>query len=415
MARTIEIAYATLRYPPMRTSGTYRVEAVTRYLPDMGFVPRVVTLPAGWWPERGASGLDHSQSVGDTDMVIQPKANHDPLVRFLSTIPIVRRLLREILIPDILAPWARSAAASAVSVLERTNLVYATSPPFSGLVLGHSLAERLGIPFVAEVRDPPSFNRAIGRRSWLTKRRMRRFEARYLGEASSVITVTPGTRSRLLEIHSHFDPERIFVVENGYPERSVDPGLSNRDPQRFTVTYVGSYQGDTRSSSGSLFTPRLLISHLDAVGGEVELRIVGPITEQQKAILGSSSERVRVTATGPVDRDVALAELAAADVALILAEDQAWWIGRKVYESLAYARRILAIVPPGDTTDLLDSSPKAFWAEPGDDRMIRNHIRSMYREWSTGHVRVYGPPEGLQSDRSCVEQIAGVLHKTLDG
>jgi hypothetical protein len=122
-----------------------------------------------------------------------------------------------------------------------------------------------------------------------------------------------------------------------------------------------------------------------------------------------------VTFTGIVDRATALAEVAAADAALVIAEFEDWWIGRKVFEYLAYARRILAIVPKtGDTASLLRSHGKSVVVEPGNEVDLRDSLHVMYDDWVNGVAAPTRSGSFVQSDRSCVAEIAAVLHEVID-
>ena len=410
---SIPIAYVSLRLPPMTSSGAYRAEAVLRHLPERGFSIQAVTIPS-----EATAGDEPLRDDGDRQAtavtVLRPTSPYDDAVLRLSKIPRIRWVQRELLNPDVRLLWAHHAARTTAPLLEDVRLVYATAPPFSGLVAGRLLARRLGVPFVAEVRDPPSFDRGVQPRSAFTKWRRRRFASKHLGAADRVITVTPRTRERLLEIHRHLDPSKVHVVTNGYPEMEIDTTLAKRDPTRFTVTYVGSYQGDTDRTRDSLFTPRILIAPLERLGIPADLRVVGPVRESQRRALSTDSKTLSITATGQVERSIALAELAAADAALILADDHPWWIGRKVFEALAYSQRILAVVPTGDTTDLLMDSEKSWISSPGDTDGLWARVEEIYRQWREAILPSQDPPAGLQTDRSCVAEIASVLEAELD-
>lgn len=406
------IAYVTARFPPMRTSGTYRVEAVLRHLPGHGFEIAPVTIPKKWMEQQAGHALP---PVGDPE-VVQPESGLDPLVRALSSVPLVRKALREVLVPDVLAPWARSVAPTLLDSMRGVRLVYATSPPFSAMILAHRLARELGVPCVQELRDPPSFNRRLRARSQGWIRKMFEFERTYLIDADAVITVTEGTRSRLLELHSALPPERCFVVTNGYPEIAPDPSLSGRDPQTFTITYVGSFQGGTKGREDSIFTPATVLPALNALPtGRTRLRVVGPVTDAQRKRIQASMGGDRVEFVGVVDREHAVAELAATDVALILAESDQWWIGRKVFEAMAFAPRILALVPTeGDASRLLRADGKATIVGPREVDELVEIVAALYDEWASGTPIPTGrDPIEIQTDRSCVDQIAAILRETL--
>ena len=400
----------TARYPPMRSSGTYRVEAVLEHLPGHGLDIAPITIPGKWMTQQAGRDVE---SVKDAS-VVQPEGFLDGTIRLASRVPLLRRLLREALMPDILVVWANTTAKKIIPHLGEVDAIYTTGPPFSALVLASDLGSTLGVPVVQEVRDPPSFNRRLVGRSRSWKKRMLRFERRYLASGDLVVTVTEGTRRRLLELHPQLSPDRVMVITNGYPEMELDISASGRRSDEFTITYVGSFQGGTGSRKDSLFNPAIVLPALAELE-HASLRVVGPVTREQRAQISSSEGGHLVTFTGIVDRATALAEVAAADAALVIAEFEDWWIGRKVFEYLAYARRILAIVPKsGDTASLLRSHGKSVVVEPGNEVDLRDSLHEMYDDWVNGVAAPTRSGSFVQSDRSCVTEIAAVLHDVID-
>lgn len=379
------------------------------FLPGHGYEIEVVTLPTEWmeYQSRG----EFESAVVDAH---QPESATDRFVRALSTVRYLNWVQRAILVPDLLALWARAAARKMARELEGIDLVYGTSPPYSGMVAAQRLADHLGVPCVQELRDPPSFHRALRRRSRFYAWRMLRFERRYLSRADQVITVTPRTRLRLLELHPGLDPARMHVVTNGYPEIDVDPALAGRDPAQFTITYIGTFQGSVRARKSSVFTPAVLMEGLAALPAEkVSLRIVGTLSRQQKESIRNVDRNGVTEFVGLVDREIALAETAAADVAVILADDDDWWIGRKAFEYLRHAHTILAIVPSGDTTDLLKSHSRSDVVSPYDLDQIPAVLQRRFDEWSRGAWERGPLPDQIQTDKSCVAGIASVLSTAL--
>ena len=97
-----------------------------------------------------------------------------------------------------------------------------------------------------------------------------------------------------------------------------------------------------------------------------------------------------------------------ADVAVVVADDDPWWIGRKVFEYLAFAKRILAVVPEGDTAELLRQSPRAVVVPIGDRAALVTALRDLHEDWRQGRQPT-GQEPFVQSDETCVAGIAEVL------
>ena len=130
------------------------------YLPSHGFDIEVVTLPHDWMEFQSRHEYEeHAQGA------YQPTSRTDSLIQRISTTRYVNWIQRAVMVPDLLAIWARSAARQMAEQLEGIDLVYGTSPPYSGMVAAQRLADLLGVPCVQELRDPPSFHRSIRRRS----------------------------------------------------------------------------------------------------------------------------------------------------------------------------------------------------------------------------------------------------------
>lgn len=401
-----KVAYVTARYPPMESCGTIRVEAVRDFLPSFGFEPIFVTLPAAWVAQQANPGL--AAAVTADPSVLRPGARSDPVVRAIAKVPVLRRAQRWYLLPDLLRPWARGLTRHVATSLSDVEAVIATGPPYSALEAGHRLGAALGVPVILELRDPPTANRRSRKQGRYVLRRLHRFERRYLTAADAVIAVTPGMRDLLVAAHPELDPDRVHVVSNGYPEADIDPDLSGRSAGVFTISYIGSFRDES-----DLTTIAVIARALEKLRAPAELRLIGQQPRQVRNGPPFPDGDVTVSVHGRVPRDRALAELITTDVALVLAEgSEHWWIGRKVFESLALARRILAVVPPGDTDDLLRASAKSVIVRPGQVAALEDAVAGLYRAWAAGRV-VDGSEPAVPSDRQSVEGIAAVLRQTL--
>jgi hypothetical protein len=395
----------------MQTSGTYRVQAVLDSLPLHGFDLVTVTLPKRL--VRMKSNAMVASKANTSPSLRRPTSPFDAAIEWTMRIPYVRRLYRELALPDTLGPWARYAAHEAAEHLHDIDCIYATAPPYAAMTLADRLAGLLDVPLVQEVRDPPSFDRAIKSRSRSFQRRMRRWEEEHLARADAVIALTPTMRTRLLDLHGSIRPGSVHVVPNGYPVITPRPEMVARDQDVFTLVYTGTFLHGGRNNPLGPFNPGVLGPHLLELGVPFDLRVAGSQSPQQERALRRTSGE-NLTLLGEISRQQAISEIAAADVALIVADDDDWWIGRKVFEYLAYARRILAILPPGDTSDLLSGSPKATVVGIGQGQGLTHALRELYEEWVGGDQPPPGGPR-IDSDPESVERIAQVLRSVIVG
>ena len=128
MSQPVPVLLLACHFPPEHVIGAHRPGRFFRYLPEFGYEPWVVTAS----PQNEPN----------------PRVTVEPYV-----CGIAERILRHTLMPhDDRYMWAGPAARAAAALLERhpCRLVLSTSPPFSV----HLAARRLGIPWIADIRDP---------------------------------------------------------------------------------------------------------------------------------------------------------------------------------------------------------------------------------------------------------------------
>lgn len=140
--------------------------------------------------------------------------------------------------PDAQIGWLPYALADGGKLLSewRADLIYATVPPLTGLLVARRLARRFDIPWIAEFRDlwvdHPYYD-APPWRSWLERIQ----EARTLAAASALVTVSDPWRD-ILEARFH---KPTLTVLNGF-----DPDDYPEEPprvaanQELTILYTGT-------------------------------------------------------------------------------------------------------------------------------------------------------------------------------
>lgn len=407
----LDVAIVTARFPPAVSTGTLRVKALLEGLSSCSISPTWITLPLEWVNTDGTiTEVGKNQEYAP---VLRPSTWTDGTMRTWARIPLLRRMQRNLFIPDNLVLWALFSARGLASRIGLTKIVYATGPPYSALSLGRRLAHRLECPFVCELRDPPSLDRRARRRGTIGRRRLRRFENALVSSATAVITVTPSVKRWLVDQH-RISPDRVVVIPNGVPPipmgmGSPIDGLAAHRESPFTVAYVGS----VRSHRDATILRQLCEALADVPGGGC-MRLVGRFPESIQASL-SSHEVVEFV--GRVSHEKALAEMMNANVSLVLAdESESWWIGRKVFESLEVANQILAIVPSGDTSSLLRRSDKALVVDRSDfDRGVASETLSrLVQRAQTGFLSSTSKPH-IPREREMVDAVASTLRNVVDG
>lgn len=115
--------------------------------------------------------------------------------------------------PDARAGWLPYAWHAGQRLVRtwRPDLIYASSPPPTCLLLGELLAARCGAPWIAEFRDRWSDDPYYARPPWRQALEAR-LERRIVASASAVVTVSEPWAKRYAEAYG----EPVLVVLNGY-------------------------------------------------------------------------------------------------------------------------------------------------------------------------------------------------------
>jgi Glycosyltransferase Family 4/Glycosyl transferases group 1 len=115
--------------------------------------------------------------------------------------------------PDARAGWLPYAWRAGRWLLRtwRPDLVYASSPPPTGLLLGNLLAARCGAPWIAEFRDRWSDDSYFVRPRWRQDLEAR-LERRIVGSARAIVTVSEPWAGRYAEAYG----KPVLVVLNGF-------------------------------------------------------------------------------------------------------------------------------------------------------------------------------------------------------
>lgn len=364
MKRVLYLAYF---FPPLGGAGVQRSLKFTRYLPEHQWLPHVLTGPAGYWI-RDETLLDELDPRVQVERVGHWGARWmggagAATRRSGRRIQWLRRISRLFLVPDAYIAWSRAAAehGEALGRRNRFDAIITTSSPDSAHLAGARLQRRLGVPWIADFRDPWTRRMAYAPPTQLHDRWHHRMERAVLRHADRVIVTSEATREDFLRRTRGLPPERVVVIPNGYDEAdfaaaeawlaragesagAIPPILhaGQLNPERPIGPYLAGLRHllerdpETARKAGTLF----LGPHYD-----------GHLQEVRAAGLQSL---VRFEGNRPHVESVAA--LLRAHVLLLLEQNSER--GRlilpgKVWEYARSGRSILALVPAGGAADRL--------------------------------------------------------------
>lgn len=390
-------------YPPRGWSGVQRTAKFARYLPEFGWRPRVLT-PREWFlpgpldptlldevAEVPVVRTDIRTNEGFVEMFRRGARWFEPALRLLGkdaewVAEGLRWRYGRWLVPDYAAGWVVPAVRAGLRMIraERPDVLFATTPPSSAIVIGAILSTLTRVPLVLDFRDLwaryPNPVETARWREWLVPH-MERFVVRC---ASAVVNVTEHNR-RVMQ-SDHPGPERrLFrTIYNGYDRDDLPRAVGDsqdRRGDRMTLSYVGSLYGRQ--------TPEYLLAAVARLREDerrwLRLRFVGHPGDYEDMLRERRWADV-VDLAGVVHHDEAVREMVAADVLwLVIGVGGEGVLAGKVYEYMASGRPILATVPEGaEVSRLLERAGGATIVGTADVAGIASALGRMIAAWREG-------------------------------
>ncbi len=366
MRSVVLIAYY---YPPLSGVAAERSAAFARHLEVLGWRTVVVTARDGHFHRAESTGpevrVERTRSVELSRLfragfasVTGAGASEDAALAPLETGGVgaaLRRLAREyVYVPDAQVGWipfAVHATNRTARELEGTPVLLSSSVPYSAHFAAMRVSRRLGLPWVAELRDPWSTcHPTLRPRSRMRRALDRRFEARVLRRADAVVVTSETTRSGILEAHPDLAPSAVHVVYNGFEPMDRPAGAAAAEGP-LELLYAG------RVAPGVSVGPLLdAVSALAARRpGSIRLRIVGPVEPWLTKAAELPDHEDWLVADGvasPLKAREAMVR-ASVNVVLLPGDPHRDRVPGKLFEYLGARRPILAVVPPGSEMEEL--------------------------------------------------------------
>ena len=278
----MRVLIVSFAFPPSNVIGAIRVGKLARYLDRRGHDVRVLatdvvedrSLPLEisrervfytefrqrqHWIHRAArllrghtafhAGVRHKEALG------QDGAAARSLRQTLR-----RHYLGLIHIPDMRADWVRTAIPAGRRLIKewKPDIIFASAPPNTGLMVASRLARAHKVPWVADLRDLWVDNPYYSEPGW-RKRIDAILERRILRGAGGLVTVSPIWAEQLRRRHG----KDVTVVYNGYAEEDFPPVSQRTDPGgSLTIRYMGSIYRGFRDPSALFSAIALLPDHL---------------------------------------------------------------------------------------------------------------------------------------------------------
>jgi glycosyltransferase involved in cell wall biosynthesis len=407
MKRVLMVAW---HFPPIGGPGTQRTSKYCKYLPQNGWMPTVI---AGVEPEEHQ---DPSLLLDLPDgMRVERAPIPDTAWRRLRHFLFRRGMGRmgteigHVLdFPDTRREWAERFAVPTGRRLHldhRFDALYTTAYWYSAHFAGMKLKAELGLPWVAELRDPWADNDLLlGHLPARIRRRHFAAEAAMVRAADAVIMAHPLAAESLRQRYPRY-AEKVHAITNGYdPDDYADASSSaaSRDHDGLiTIVHTGSCYGSY--GPGALFdalkegwgavadaVPTIRMRFIGGAGDAVPPNIPGIEFEVLPRV--SHAEAIRA------QRD--------ADLLLNVFDRSVGRIGisGKLFEYMAAQRPILAVIPADGSTASIVADCGAGWVADCDhpEQIVSTMANAVRRVSSPTYVSLLRRRRGSASTRGRV-------------
>lgn len=413
-------------FPPFCAPGSMRLGRFVRHFAERGARVTVVTAAVedfeNEFPRK--QNLDYALLDGLHESV---EVVRTPPVRQLADLSKGG--------PDSVVCWnpAAAEACSQLHAQRRFDVLYTSSNPLSGHLLGKSLSERLSLPWIAEFRDPWTTSPFRSWESVQAYQRDCRLHESILRTADRVVVNTPVGMADTKRKYPFLDDSRISVVTNSF-DRDGGVAVNSREsrPDRLLIAHVGTLR---RVAPTDVSYARALVSALrkrltsgqkpftlcetntfgnsvwyiaeafcqlvkeDSVWRDrIRLELVGRFgieapESRINALCNSMGIQGMIHYGGLVPHVKALQLTHAADLLLVNQEypidgRPCSVVPAKVYEYIASQRPILGLLPTGDARSFIEEAGTGFVCAPDDPLAAAELLRELYLQHSNGGIRV---------------------------
>ncbi|MCF8223787.1 MAG: glycosyltransferase family 4 protein [Bacteroidales bacterium] len=392
MPKIKKILIITYYWPPCGGAGVQRWLKFTRYMPENGWKPFVLTVDPAF-AQYPAIDSSLEKDIHPDTIVHKTKAvNYFKLGGGSSRSVVsgagfatgrksifskIARFTRgNLFIPDPRKGWNNYAIQRAVEIIKKEDISYVvtTSPPHSTQLIGLALKKRLpGIKWICDLRDPwtdiyyyREFYGTPPARAYDKK-----LERRVLREADKIITVGNSLASLFMDKDASVK-KKISVITNGYDEEDF-VNKEKEPPEHFTITYIGTLS--EKYPIESILEP---LNNLQKKGIDFQFKFIGVCPEQVKKMIISELPDDTTNFYPYEKHDEALQTMINSSVLLLIIPEhkhEKLIITGKLFEYIRSYVPILLIGPAdGDAAQILEETGSGKSFNKQDSHRITNYL-----------------------------------------
>ncbi len=405
-----KVLIITYYWPPAGGPGVQRITKFVKHLPDFGWQPIILTVMNPTSPARDESLLKDIPKI----CKVYKTKTFEPfnLYRFFTGKKIHENLAKDIIIkkpdekisekisriiranlfiPDARVGWIPFMVKEGKKIIKKENprVIFSTSPPHSLQLGAKRLAQKSGIKWIADFRDPwtEAYWEGEIERIHAISRLNEKLELKVLKRANAVTTVSDGISNFLNAKMSN----RYVTLFSGYDGINTEVTQS----EKFQLLYLGNM---SKYQSPDPILQAIKSLPVD-IKSAIRLSFIGKISDMfQKQIVGFNDFELSIEDYIPHSDMMRKARSASLlfDINAPTAYDEGV-ITAKIFDYLSLRKPILAIGTKNSAMDhiLLETeSGRVF--NPDEIDQISAYIKSIFTEWYKNKYMLLGENKFLK-------------------
>jgi len=396
-----KVLIITYYWPPAGGPGVQRVLKFAKYLPQFGWQPFVITVKDGEFPATDKSlekDIPQDCIVYKTKS-IEPfklykkfvgKKNKEEIPTYILNQSksdsfkdkIAKWIRLNLFIPDAKIGWIPSAVSRGMEIISEHNIdiLFSSSPPQTVNLVAKKLADKSGVPWVADFRDPwtDAFWQEGGRnRNYFYQQIDKAFEKSCLKKANGITTVS----ASLIKLFENKSPNNYTLLPNGFDDDDFNK-LSKSPSRQFRINYIG-YLGKNQKIDNFF---KAIVSLDEKLLNKIEINFYGNIHRSIIEKIDSFGLKNKIIINTYIPHIEAIKIMKDSEILLLVIPDvknNELIVTGKLFEYLATQNYILGIGPSNsDVVKILKETNcgKMF----GYDENLKDILINQVHNWEKG-------------------------------
>ena len=427
MKKVLMVSYA---FPPVGGGGVQRNVKFVKYLREFGWEPIVLTVAN---PSTPLVDLHLTKDI-PTGIKIY-KANtcepqysskrkfstgSNPLKLFVSGA--LKRIATNVLLPDFQILWWPGLCTKLIKILKTENLdcIFVSGPPFSTFIPVVFLGKIFKIPVIIDYRDEWRYLRSQLENLSNSRlaRKLDNYFEKYCLKHCSVFTAA--SKAYIEDIEERYKiekPIRGVCITNGFDTDDFADQAKKPMKVQDTVNIVfsGTIWKGTSLRNFLKATEQLLTSR-PYLKKKMKVKIFGRIVDSEMADFRTEAIQDIIEIGGYIDHKAIIHEIQNADILLMSIVDTSGAdriILGKTFEYMATGKHILALIPEGETEQLLKYNyGNATIVEPENIKRIAEAVLRIVENIDSINS-VVSKDISQFSRKELTEKLSGVFNSTV--